>query len=175
MLAVNLLDENMGKFSIGFESGLMAGYPKETSNGMPGAGYVWIVQAPYYYLEQFGRIAGLARDSAKPVVFALEPDWFAEARLTYPGSGCDRPETWIKVLALLHLHHVPFKLYLGTGNKDSFSSLVLLRPAVDRELAAILGTAAIQKVIELGRFGEMLDRTFALIENMGATNFDENS
>lgn len=131
---------------------------------------LWIIEAPYHFLDQFCLYAGLGRDSAIPLVFTTRPDRFADARLTYPGAQCNQPETWLKVLALLYLHHIPFKLYKATGRQDRLTSLALLRPAMDHELETILGHAARAKIDELKTYKEMLDKAFDLISKFAADN-----
>ncbi len=127
---------------------------------------LWIIQAQYYYLDQFCLQAGLEPDSAVPLVFTLNLDRFAEARLTLPGAKCTSPEAWIKVLALLYVHSVSFKIYQATGTEDDISSLTLIEPSIARELEEILGMAAGKKVLELRRSKTLLDRAFSLLENM---------
>lgn len=128
--------------------------------------YLWVIEAPFYFLDKFCLHVGLARDSAVPVVFTLQPDRFADARLVYPGAKCLHPEAWLKVFALLYLHNISFKIYHATGREDHLTSLTLLEPAIDNELSDILGFAAREKISELQRYKKMLRRVFALLENM---------
>lgn len=142
----------------------MSLYSEQTSSteGVDGE-YLWLIQAPYYYLDRFCLAAGLGRDSAVPVVFTLHADRFAEARLTYPGAKCPFPEAWVKVLALLYLHNIPFKIYQATGREDVLTSLTLIEPSIDRELHAILGFAAREKIRQLQRYKMLLERAFQLL------------
>ncbi len=129
--------------------------------------YLWIIEGPYYYLDKYSRVAGLGPDCAIPLVFRVNQDPFDQARLTYPGLKCRRPEAWLKVLALMYVNHVSFRLYLGEGLEQSPTSLTLLRPAVHKDLQAILGFAARRKVLELQRYEALLDRAFSLLHRMG--------
>ncbi|MFW6314968.1 MAG: hypothetical protein ACOC0S_05215 [Desulfohalobiaceae bacterium] len=128
--------------------------------------FLWIIQAQHYHLDKFCLQAGLGPDSAIPLIFRLEPDPFAEARLTYPGSKCRQPEAWLKVLALLYVHHISFHIYQGAGTEENIYSLTLLRPGIHRDLRAILGFAAQKKVLELQRYEELLERAFRLLSTM---------
>lgn len=128
--------------------------------------YLWVIEAPFYFLNKFCLLAGLERDSAVPIVFTLLPDWFAEARLVYPGPKCQQPEEWLKVFSLLYLHNISFKIYQATGREDHLTSLTLLEPAIDNELSDILGVAAKEKISQLQGYTQMLRRVFDLLENM---------
>ncbi|MFW6216537.1 MAG: hypothetical protein ACOC3Y_01775 [Desulfohalobiaceae bacterium] len=132
----------------------------------PGGEYVWIIQSPYYFLDKFCLTAGLQRDSAIPLVYTLDMDPFAEARLTYPGAKCPDPEPWLKVLALLYLHYVPFSLYQGLGSEQEQGYLIRLKPSIDQELLDILGFAAREKIRELQRCKALLRKAFALLNRM---------
>ncbi len=126
----------------------------------------WVIEAPLYFLDKFCMHAGLERDSAVPLVFSLQQDRFAEARLVFPGARCPHPEPWLKVLALLYLHNISFKIYQATGNEGHWTSLTLLEPAIDTELGDILGFAAGEKISQLKMYKQMLGRVFKLLENM---------
>jgi hypothetical protein len=134
----------------------------------PCGAYLWIIEAPWEVLDGFCRQAGLDRDSAVPLVFTLKPDRFAAASLTYPSAKCTRPEPWLQVLALLHLHHYPFKLYQATGEEGALASLILLRPAIDKELGDVLGLAAQGRIMQLQGYTRMLQEVFTRLE--GAAN-----
>jgi hypothetical protein len=125
---------------------------------------LWILEAPWEILDHFSRQAGLGRDSAVPLVFTLKPDRFVEARLTYPSPQCPHPETWLRVLALLYLHHVDFKLYQATGRQGAVTSLTLLKPQIDQELEDLLGIAAQGKIQQLRGYAKMLQRVFRRLE-----------
>ncbi len=128
--------------------------------------YLWVIEAPFYFLDKFCLHVGLERDSAVPLVFTLQPDRFADARLVYPGAKCPLPEAWLKVFALLYLHNISFRIYQATGREDHLTSLTLLEPAIDNELSDILGFAAREKIAQLQHYKQMLRRVFALLENM---------
>jgi len=144
----------------------MRGYPQTGTEGEPGVAHLWVIEAPFYFLDKFCLRAGLARDSAVPLVFAFQPDRFADARLVYPGAKCPYPEPWVKVLARLYLHNISFKIYQATGAEDHMTSLTLLEPAIDIELHNILGFAAHEKTSQLQRYKKMLHRVFFLLENI---------
>lgn len=126
--------------------------------------YLWVIEAPWEVLNTFCRQAGLERDSAVPVVFTLTPDRFADARLTYPSAKCPRPENWLRVLALLYLYHHPFKLYQTTARDGAIQSLTLLKPAIDEDLADMLGLAARGKIEQLRDYARMLQMVFDRLE-----------
>lgn len=130
----------------------------------PGGRYLWIIEAPFEVLEGFCHQAGLDRDSAVPLTFTLRPERFAAARLTYPGAKCASPEAWLRVLALLHLHHFSYKLYQATGEEGALESLTLLSPSIDRELGDVLGPAARGTIRQLQGYTRMLQEVFARLE-----------
>ena len=68
-------------------------------------------------------------------------------------------------LFILHLHHVPFKLYQATGVENFLTSLTQLRPAIDRELGELLGLAARDRIGQLRNYERMLQRVFARLES----------
>ena len=129
--------------------------------------YVWLIEAPLYHLDKYCLQAGLGPDCAVPVIFQVNPDPFSDARLIFPGIKCRLPESWLKVLALLYVHNVSFRLYQGTGSEDHLTSLTLLRPSIHRDLRAILGLAAQKKVLELQEYEDLLNRAFRLLHTMG--------
>lgn len=135
-----------------------------TTSEQPEEPCLWIIEAPWEVLEGFCRQAGLDRDSAVPLVFTLRPDRFAAARLTYPSAKCPRPEAWLRVLALLHLHHFRFKLYQATGAEGALESLTLLKPSIDKELGDALGLAARGRIMQLRGYSRMLKDVFAKLE-----------
>ena len=137
-----------------------------TATENPEGGQLWIIEAQFDFLDRFCLAAGLDRDSAVPLVFTLPPDRFAAARLTFPGHKCQRPEAWLKVLGLLYLHHVPFRIYQATGREDFPASLTQLSPAIDRELGELLGLAAKGKISQLGNFSQMLEKVFARLQSL---------
>ena len=130
----------------------------------PSWSYLWIIEAPWEVLDAFCRQAGLDRDSAVPLVFTLRPDRFTAARLTYPSAKCPRPEAWLRVLALLHLHHFRFKLYQATGEEGALESLTLLKPSIDKELGDALGLAVSDRIMQLRGYSRMLKDVFARLE-----------
>ncbi len=134
----------------------------------PFESYLWIVEGPFYYLDRYALQAGLGPDSAIPLIFRVKQDPFDLARLTYPGIKCRRPENWLKVLALLYVNHVNFRLYQGEGREDSPFSLTLLRPSIQEDLRAILGLAARKKVSELQRLESLLEQAFSHLHRMGS-------
>jgi len=135
-----------------------------TTAGHPGGPYLWIIEAPFEVLDGFCRQAGLDRDSAVPLVFTLKPDRFAAARLTYPSAKCPRPEAWLRVLALLHLHHFSFKLYQATGEDGALESLALLKPSIEKDLEDVLGLAARGRIMQLQGYSRMLQAVFKKLE-----------
>jgi len=137
--------------------------PVTASENSEGA-YLWIIEAQFDFLDRFCLEAGLGRDSAVPLVFTLPPDRFAPARLTFPGHKCQRPEAWLKVLGLLYLHHIPFKIYQATGHEESPTSLTQLKPPLDRELEELLGLAAHDQINQLQSYTRMLQWVFARLE-----------
>ena len=133
----------------------------------PFSDFLWIIEGPFYYLDKYALQAGLGPDSAIPLIFRVHQDPFDQARLTYPGIKCRRPENWLKVLALMYVNHVNFRLYQGEGREDNPDCLTLLRPSVHEDLRAILGFAAGKKVSELKRLENILERAFSKLHDMG--------
>ena len=129
--------------------------------------YLWIIEGPFYYLDKYSLKAGLGPDCAVPLIFRIEQDPFDEARLAYPGAKCRRPEAWLKVLALMYVNHVRFRIYQGEGREDNPYSLILLRPSVHQDLRSILGLAAQKKVSELQKLENLLERAFSKLHDMG--------
>ena len=147
-------------------------YLPVSATGNPGGPYLWIIEAQFDFLDRFCLAAGLDRDSAVPLVFTLPPDRFAAARLTYPGAKCQRPEAWLKVLGLLYLHHVPFRIYQATGREDFPTSLTQLSPAIDRELGELLGLVAHRRIGQLQSYTRMLQWMFGRLEKASTTRAD---
>lgn len=137
----------------------------------PGVPFLWIIEAPFDILEGFCRQTGLDPDSAIPLVFTLPPERFSPARLTYPGAKCRQPEAWLRVLGLLHVHHVAFKLYQATGREGALTSLTQIRPAIDNELERLLGLAARDKIGQLRHYKRMLERVFTRLEEAAGKGF----
>jgi len=137
--------------------------PVTASENSEGA-YLWIIEAQFDFLDRFCLEAGLGRDSAVPLVFTLPPDRFAPARLTFPGHKCQRPEAWLKVLGLLYLHHIPFKIYQATGQEEFPTSLTQLKPSIDHELGELLGLAALDKIQQLRNYDRILRMVFTRLE-----------
>ena len=133
----------------------------------PFSDFLWIIEGPFYYLDKYALQAGLGPDSAIPLIFRVHQDPFDQARLTYPGIKCRRPENWLKVLALMYVNHVNFRLYQGEGREESPYSLTLLRPAIHEDLRVILGLAAQKKVSELQKLENLLERAFSKLHDMG--------
>lgn len=130
----------------------------------PGNDFLWIIEAPLYYLNKYSLVAGLPRDSAVPVVFKIHQDKFDDARLTYPGSKCPHRSPWLKVLADLYLNNILFKLYQGTGTEDHFTSLTLLQPYIGQELHCILGFTAENEVWRLKKYNQLIKKAFSLLQ-----------
>ena len=129
--------------------------------------YLWIIEGPFYYLDKYALQAGLGPDCAIPIIFRVHQDPFDQARLAYPGAKCRQPEAWLKVLALMYVNNVKFRIYQGEGREDNPDCLTLLRPSVHEDLRAILGFAAGKKVSELKRLENILERAFSKLHGMG--------
>lgn len=122
--------------------------------------YLWVLEAPRWVLEGFCLQAGLQRDSTVPLIFSLNPDPFADARLTYPSVKCPTPEAWLRVMALLYVYHHPFKIYQATARDGELQSLTRIKPPIDKELDDILGLAAQGRIEQLRGYARMLQMVF---------------
>ena len=129
----------------------------------PGNDFLWIIEAPLYYLDKYCLTAGLPRDSAVPVVFKINQNRFDDARLTYPGTKCPHHRPWLKVLANLYVGNIAFKLYQGTGCEDCLTSLTLLHPTISKDLHLILGFTAQNEIQRLEKYDHLLKKAFSLL------------